>query len=358
VTHLARRWLTAQDEILRDQYTRGAPLAAIARSVGRSEDAVEARRRALGLPPRRTVRSWSAREDALLRAASGAGLPASAVAVRLGRSPDQVRTRRRALGLARRPARPYTNSDDDILRDGWRAGADIDVLARQLDRAPDAVRLRARALGVHRPAARPRWTAAQDAILRDGYTSGMTCARIALLLETRTPTAVAARAQKLGLATFARRWTADEDARLARILHVASVQEAAEVLGRTPEAIRRRARSRRIATGRTRPAPRARDRWTAEEDEILRAHAALNPAVLAALLGRSDHAVVARLCRLGERDLRRRSPHHPSPSRGRLTPGERAVLRREVDARGARALVLLERRLQRPIAELRAASDR
>jgi hypothetical protein len=355
---VAGRWRRTEDEILRDGYAQGLPLAVIARSLGRSADAVEARRRALGLHPRRSARSWSAREDDFLRAATDASLSAPAVAARLGRSPDQVRARRRALGLARPPARAYTAGEDAVLRAAWSAGVDLDTLGQQMNRSPDALRLRARALGLHRPAARPRWTPAQDAIVRDGYTSGLTCAQIAFQLDARTPTAVAARAQKLGLATFARRWTADDDAHLARILRVASVEDAALALGRTPEAIRRRACHQQISVGLIGPTPRARDRWTAEEDEILRTHAALNPAILAALIGRSDHAVNARLRRLGEGDHRRRSPHHPSPSRGGFTEGERTLLRRELNARGARAFMVLERRLQRPVAELRAASDR
>jgi hypothetical protein len=41
-------------------------------------------------------------------------------------------------------------------------------------------------------------------------------------LTPRTPTGVAARARRLGLATCARRWTADDDGRLRRVLPVGS----------------------------------------------------------------------------------------------------------------------------------------
>lgn len=98
-------------------------------------------------------------------------------------------------------------------------------------------------------------------------------------------------------------------------------------------------------------------RWTRDEDERLRMHSALNPAVLAALLGRTDQSIVARLRHLGERDGRRGSPHHPASTRGGLTPGERALLQRELSARGERALQVLARRLERSVAELRAAAD-
>jgi hypothetical protein len=233
---------------------------------------------------------------------------------------------------------------------------EVGTLARQLNRSPEALRLHARRLGLHRPAARPRWRPDEDAVVRDGYTSGLTCGQIAALLVERTPTAVAARAQKLGLATFARRWTPAEDARLSRILAVGSLEEAAQALVRTPEAARRRARRLGLAPNNTDARPRSGHRWTGEEDDRLRLHAALNPAVLATLLGRSDHAVVARLRHLGQRDGRRRSPHHPSTTRGGLTPGERALVQRELTKRGPRALPLLERRLERSIADLRAAA--
>jgi hypothetical protein len=105
---------------------------------------------------------------------------------------------------------------------------------------------------------------------------------------------------------------------------------------------------------RARARPRARTRWTAREDEILRLHAALNPAMLGALLGRTDRAIAARLRHLGLRAGRWRSPHHPTLSNGGLTPGERALVDREVRDRGPRALASLEGRLERP---LRAIAD-
>jgi hypothetical protein len=353
---MAKRWQRHEDDLLRDSYGRGTPVATIGRWLHRSEDAVVARRRALGLPPRRSPRIWSRAEDAMLRAASDAGLPAAVLAARLDRPLAQVRARRRTLGLGRPGGRAYTAAEDAFLRNAWSAGADIGALTRQLNRSPEALRIHVRRLGLHRATPRPRWRPDEDAVVREGYTSGLTCGQIAALLVLRTPTAVAARAQKLGLATFARRWTPDEDVRLSRILAIGSLEDAAETLVRTPEAVRRRARKLGLVPNQIIARPRSGRRWTSEEDERLRLHAALNPAVLAALLGRSDHAVAARLRYLGERGGRRGSPHHPSATRGGLTPGERALVRRELIRRGARALPLLERRLERSIAELRAAA--
>jgi len=331
---VARRWRPDEDDRLRRLYVSDAPLALIARELGRSGDAVSARRRALGIPDRRSSPAWSTLEDRLLRHAAHARLPATALAPRLGRPVEQVRVRRRRLGLARPGTRRYTAAEDALLRVEWPATRDIDALARRLGRSPDALRLRAGELGLHRPARRRRWSASEDAIVRDGYADGLTCKEIAARLSQRTPTAIAARARKLRLATYARRWTAGDDARLGRVLARRSVDDAARRLGRTPEAVRQRARKLGIAAPAAGEITRAGARWTAAEDELLVLHAALNPAVLGALLGRSDQAIAGRLRRLGVRAGRRRSPHHPSTSNGGLTPGERALVDRELRHRG------------------------
>jgi hypothetical protein len=344
---VARRWRPHEDRHLRRLYLAGAPVRAIARELDRTEDAVGARRRALSIEGRRSPSAWSALEDALLREAARARLPATALARRLRRPVEQVRVRRRQLGLARPGARRYTAAEDSALRTTWSDTVDVDALAREFGRDPDALRLHARRLGLHRPAPRRRWSAVEDAVVRDGYADGLTCAEIAGALGQRTPGAVSARARKLGLATYARRWTATEDAALARVLGVRAVDDAARGLGRTPEALRRRARKLGIEA----PAPvgleRGGERWTADEDELLVLHAGVNPAVLSALLGRSDQAIAGRLRHLGLRAGRWRSPHHPSPSNGGLSPGERALVDRELRARGLRALPSLEERLDR-----------
>jgi hypothetical protein len=181
-----------------------------------------------------------------------------------------------------------------VLRGEWASGGGVDALARRLGRSPDALRLRAKQLGLHRPEPRRRWSGAEDVILRDGYADGLTCEQIAAELVPRTPASVTARARRLGLATYGRRWTTDNDARLRHRLRFDSVDRAARHPGRTPEAIRRRARSLGLAAPCRPGSRRSRTRWTAEEDDLLALHAALNPAVLGALLGRSDHAIAAR----------------------------------------------------------------
>ena len=353
---MARRWHPDEDERLRHLYRTGTPLAVMARELKRSEDAIVAHRRAIGVKPRRLSRDWSPLEDALLRKAAEAGLPATTLATRINRPVRQVRARRRQLGLAPPGARRYTPAEDAEVYAAWSRDADVAALAHQLGRSADALRLHARQLGVHRPSQRRRWSAPEDAIMRDGYANGLTCAEIASGLAQRTPTAVAARARKLGLATYARRWTDGDDTRLRRILAVSSVDSAAQLLGRTPEAIRRRARKLNLPLTIPSVGTRAGARWTSEEDELPRLHASLNPAVLSALVGRSDQAIVARLRRLGLRAGRLRSPHHPSPVLGGLTHGERRLIERELRGGGGRMPLTLEQRLQKPLGAIRDAA--
>ncbi len=340
---MATRWSTAEDQLLRRLYADQLSVQRIAARLRRSPDAVVARRQKLGLAPRRS-RPWSRREEALLRAGTEAGLSASRIAQRLGRSTEQVRTRRRTLVPARPPARPYLAHEDDAIRLCLAERGDFVALGRRLGRSADAVRLHAHQLGIHCPPPRRRWTGWEDALIRDGYTSALGCAQIARQLPHRSTASVAARARKLGLATYARRWSAQDDQRLAQLTaRGVTLEKVAQRLGRTPEAIRRRAMRLGTKPPRPAPAPHCGHRWTNEEDGLLRLHHSLNPAQLAELLGRSDAAVCHRLCALGVRAGAQRSPHHPVTRRDGLpTPGELAVIERQL-AQGIPPLIILRR---------------
>ncbi len=202
--------------------------------------------------------------------------------------------------------------EDEAIRLCLDEHGDLVALARRLGRSPDALRLHARHLGLHHPQPRRRWAEWEAALVRDGYTSALPCAEIARQLPQRTTTSVAARARKLGLISYARRWSTDDDQRLMRLTARGSaLEDVAQRLGRIPEAIRRRASRLGVQPPTPVPAPRRARRWTREEDELLRLHHALNPG-LAQLLGRSDAAVCRRLCTLG---LRARRSALPPPSR-------------------------------------------
>ena len=259
-------------------------------------------------------------------AGAAAGLSAAVLGQRLRRSAGQVRARRGAL-LGRKPAGlPYLPDEDAAIRVCLGHGGDLVALAHRLGRSPDALRLHAQHLGLHRPQPRRRWAEWDDAVVRDGYTSALPCAEIARRLPQRTTTSVAARARKLGLISYARRWSTDDDQRLMRVTaRGTTLEEMAQRLGRTPEAIRRRASRLAIEPPAPASAPRHARRWTREEDELLRLHHALNPGRLAELLGRSDGAVCRRLCAIGLRAHAQRSPHHPGNGRAARADARRVA---------------------------------
>jgi hypothetical protein len=119
-------------------------------------------------------------------------------------------------------------------------------------------------------------------------------------------------ARRLGLGSYARRWSTEDDRRLAQLTRRGdALEDVAQGLGRTPEAIRRRAARIGISSPPSAPAPRRARCSTSDQDELLRPHQALSAARLAQLLGRSDLSASRRLCLLGLRARAGRPPHHP-----------------------------------------------
>lgn len=351
---MSARWRSEDDALLKRLYGEGEPVRRIAERLGRSEDAIVARRRALAIARRDS--GWSASQDALILAAARGGLSASAVAGAMGIGADRVRRRRARLVGTRTAAPRYDAAADAAIVDALAAGADLGALGERLGRSPEALRLRARKLGVHDPPARPRWTPAEDDALRAGYRDGHSCQQIAERIgRDRSVAAVAARARKLGLSTYGRSWSAGDDERLRVLVQSRMALDAAALtLMRTPEAVRQRARKLGLAPPPTVARGRTGEPWTAREDAVLHAYHAAHPIALATALGRSDSAVHARMRALAIIAQRQRTPHHPVPRLRELSPGELAVLSREllVDPEPARVLAVA-RRLGRSPAAIR-----
>jgi hypothetical protein len=318
-------------------------------AAGRHPQAAAPRRRPTpadrrGAGPVARRRPWSHAADDLLRATDTARLPLAEVARRLGRPAAAVRWLRHLLGLQRRGARAWTPAEDQELGRVWRRGGELAQLGRRLGRSPAALRLRAVKLGLVQPPRRRLWQPDEDHRLR----AGLTCAAIAAHPPGRTAGAVATRASRLGLASYARRWTQQEDAQLLRLAeHGTRLEQAAGILARTPQALRVRARRLGIRPPPTRQ-PSRRRRWTPAEDQLLAGRANLDPARLAVLLGRSEAAVRRRLAALGLRQGRERSPHHATAARPRLTPAQQRLLAREFRPGNGRGLVSLANRLGLP----------
>jgi hypothetical protein len=113
---MPRWWTAAEDQLLLERYTAGESREAIAKQLGRTSDAVDARRRFLHRPARTIpTRRWSEAEETFLRAAAAAAVPSSAIASRLNRTPYAVRRRRETIGATSPRARPYTAEEDALI---------------------------------------------------------------------------------------------------------------------------------------------------------------------------------------------------------------------------------------------------
>ena len=145
-----------------------------------------------------------------------------------------------------------------------RQDGDLTALAYRLGRSPDALRLHTQQLGLYRPSARRRWAEWEDAVIRDGYTSALPYSEIARQLPHRSAMSLAAGARKLDLITYARRWSIHDDQHLVQLTDRGStLEDIAQRLGRTPEAIRRHASRLGINPPEPAPAPRHVRRWPA-----------------------------------------------------------------------------------------------
>lgn len=355
---MSRLWAADDDRVLQERYEAGEPLREIGLRLGRSTDAVEARRRVLGIPHRtRPMRPWTPSEDAFLAAATKAGVPASEIGRRLNRTQDAVRRRREVRAITRPPHRPYTSAVDEELRRAVSAGIGFAELAPRVGRTPGALRLRAQKLGLIAPEPRRRWTRAEDDLLRYGYRAGWSGTGIrARLLPERTASAICARARLLGLSVYGRRWSAEEERRLRELVARGfSANAIASELHRSREAVTRRctdlglARPRLVPGGRR---GRTRRPWTAQEDERLRSSPDVDTQTLARLLGRSESAVRRRRKAIQVPGASR-SQHHTELVRDDgLTPAQVRQIVRAMPVTPGR-LIALSERLELPLVAIR-----
>lgn len=340
---MPRRWTAAEDQLLLTLYTGGESREAIAEQLGRTSDAVDARRRFLHHPARTIPsRRWSEAEETFLRAAAVAAIPNSAIASRLNRTPYAVRRRREATGMTGPRARPYTAEEDTLIAATIQRGEPLAKLADTLGRSHDALRLHASQLGLLRVKRRRRWTVADDERLRHAYATGCSVAETKeRLLPDRSEGAIVARAHLLGLAEHGRRWNDSYDKALARMVALElSSTYIARKLGRTEEAIAKRCRALGLRATAPDP-PRRRGPWTAAENDLLRTRAHEPLATLAAVLGRS-HSSIRRRRHILELATPPRTQHHPlidgAPSHGPIR-----AIKDEMPLTATRALALAKR---------------
>ncbi len=352
---MARRWTAAEDALLIELYLAGIRRERIAQRLGRSSDAIDARRRYLSRPARTIPpRRWTQPEDAFLRAAAAARIPSSEIAIRLNRTAYAVRRRREIIGVAGPPSRLYSAHEDALIADVITQCRPLALLASQLGRSEGALRLHAKHLGLLESPPRRCWTTKDDIRLRSGYISGLSVEEIKQrLLPERSKGSIVARAHLLGLAEHGRRWTSQHDDKLSLLVQLGlSSTYIARQLGRTEDAITKRCRLLGLQAPPPDP-PQRGGAWTAEEDDLLRARIDEPVGALASALRRSRASIRRRRHALGL-PVPARSQHHPL-SAGPVHAQERTVAC-ELPLTPRRALAVAKR-LRMPLADVRRLAN-
>lgn len=114
-------WTPDEDAVLTRRYLRGDSYEAIGREVGRTREAVNKRRKALGLPARQR-RDWQPEEEVRLAELVAEGLTTEEIAQRMGRSYDAIRNalRRQQLKLQKITwGRERLDELERLLARGW-----------------------------------------------------------------------------------------------------------------------------------------------------------------------------------------------------------------------------------------------
>lgn len=197
------------------------------------------------------VTLWSSDNDARLRELWTQPVTREAIGAEFGISPTAVCHRARRLGLPhKRPAnRPCTQAADAVLARLWAEGASSRQIAREIGVNKSVVLDRAKRLGLpsraHKSNAqisRSRWTPAQDEKLRDLWAGPMHRSGIARILGVGLST-LDARARRLGLPRRqqAHDWTAEQDAMLRDNWSTLTIAELAARISVTIKVVRHRA---------------------------------------------------------------------------------------------------------------------
>lgn len=119
---MRERWSPGEDAVLTRRYLRGDSYEAIGREVGRTREAVNKRRKALGLPARQRRRDWQPEEEERLAALVAEGLTTGEIAQRMGRSYDAIRNALRLQKLKLQKitwGRERLDELERLLDQGW-----------------------------------------------------------------------------------------------------------------------------------------------------------------------------------------------------------------------------------------------
>ncbi len=204
---MVARWTRAEKDALRQGMAAGQQMAALTADLGRSEDTVRVKLRAMGLrrdggsagrEGRTLAARWTRAEKDALRQGMAAGRRVAALAADLGRSERAVLVKLRAMGLrrdggsagweGRAMVARWTLAEKDALRQGMAAGRQVAALAADLGRSERAVLVKLRSMGLRRDGGSAgregrtlaaRWTRAEKDALRRGMAAGQRVAALA-----------------------------------------------------------------------------------------------------------------------------------------------------------------------------------
>lgn len=224
-------WSAAEDRLLGKQ-----PDAEVARLVGRAIAAVARRRQEAGIIFRPNPR-WTKAEDRLLAQSLKEPRRRNAtreLARQLGRSQAAVEMRRRKkFGRVQRTPRAWTRREERLL--GTRSDTEV---ARLINRHLGVVHKRRHRLGIPSIVQRRPWTPAEERLL--GTVSDEALAK----KLGRSRTQIGARRCKLGIARYPRPgvWAPEDD----RLLGTLPDKELARRLGRTLASVQVRRRIKKV----------------------------------------------------------------------------------------------------------------
>ncbi|MEP7220166.1 MAG: hypothetical protein ABI876_14680, partial [Bacteroidota bacterium] len=292
------RWSQEDLATLRNEFDR-TPIEELAQRLGRTPLYVSRKALELGLRSGRTA--WSEQEIDQLRELYGRLSPTE-IGDRLRRKASAVKAMASRIGIAKPLTVVTEGMEKTIVRQAGRVSQH--ALAKELGISWSRLVRIAREHGIDTSVRwwRNPWSAEEDAYLRRHYqTTPME--EIAVDLD-RSRKSVVHRMNKLGLPVEDRYhsrmvyWTTEQDDVLRKQYQKMSVEELAEKLGRTRDAIIKRlaALDLRVNPARGKKPPR----WTSKEDATMRLlYRKLGSRELSKRLGRSVDAIQARARTLG-----------------------------------------------------------
>lgn len=244
-----KRWQRWEDEYLLAHYSTTS-YKDIATTLGRSCAAIMARTAMLGV---RKKRAWTKEILGNVRDMLAMGKSYEEIAARYGSAVSAVYSivKRYRIKTYRPPLRRWTEEEDAIVRQMAEAGLRDKDIAERLSRPQSSVTDRRISLGVFHNRA---WTDEEKDYLRKVYPS-MRAADIARVLG-RTEKTIYVKARSLGLkksrewfrqvcgkilVSHIRKWTHEEDEYIRAHYPDEPAEDVAKVLGRTVNAVRKRA---------------------------------------------------------------------------------------------------------------------